>query len=107
MKARPTVVPSVQDSRRIPRNDDALPVPAGSIWSACRASSGELPEAWAETEWSQRLADSTWDPHGFVDLVQQVERAGSSGRSFCEKIAWLEWQLLFQHCYEQAYAPQP
>ena len=60
-------------------------------------------EAVRQSEWGDLLAASTWAPDLFVDQVARVVRAGSPTESICEKIAWIEWQLLFDHGYRQAY----
>jgi hypothetical protein len=65
----------------------------------------EVPGGREEPAWARWYSLEAWDPYGFVDLVERVQRAGSPGRPFCEKIAWLEWQLLFTHCYDEAFAP--
>ena len=48
------------------------------------------------------IEQATWNPLRFVDLCEAIAR----GRSRCEKLARefarLEWQLLFEHCYQQA-----
>jgi hypothetical protein len=51
-------------------------------------------------------AAETWDPFEFVDLVERASWAGSPERPFCEKIAWIEWQLLFDYCYRRAFGPR-
>lgn len=51
------------------------------------------------------LNKSSWDPDAFVDLCADVARGRSTSRdsqSFCQEIATLEWQLLFDHCFRLA-----
>ena len=43
-----------------------------------------------------------WDPYAFVDLCAEVARGKSSSRIFCRQVARLEWQLLFDYCFDQA-----
>lgn len=45
---------------------------------------------------------AAWDPYDFVDLVCDVARGRSDSKEFCQQVARLEWQLLFDYCYEQA-----
>ena len=49
------------------------------------------------------LDDQTaWDPFRFVDLCSSVAQSGSDTELFCRKVAQLEWQLLFDFCYQRA-----
>jgi hypothetical protein len=57
----------------------------------------------ADAELAKFCSAESWDPFRFVDLVERAIRAGSPERPICEKIAWIEWQLLFDHCYRQAF----
>jgi hypothetical protein len=45
---------------------------------------------------------STWDPFQFIDLCECVARGRSSAESLCKRIAQIEWQLLFDFCYQRA-----
>jgi hypothetical protein len=47
-------------------------------------------------------SETTWDPYRFVDLCEAVETKRSNSRSLCLQIQRLEWELLFDHCYQQA-----
>jgi hypothetical protein len=62
-------------------------------------------EAARQSEWGDILTSPAWSPDGFVDRVARVVRAGSPTGAICEKIAWIEWQLLFDHCHQQAFGP--
>ena len=48
------------------------------------------------------VEQSTWNACAFVDLCEQIARAKSSAGEFARRVALLEWQLLFQHCYRKA-----
>lgn len=50
------------------------------------------------------LHNDTWDPYAFIDACQQVAGNGDDAETFCRELAWLEWQTLFQFCYDQAVA---
>lgn len=45
---------------------------------------------------------SNWDPYAFVDTCQENEGRGNAVEAYCQELAWLEWQELFQFCYERA-----
>ena len=47
---------------------------------------------------------NSWDPYAFVDLCSDVARGRSNSETFCREVAKLEWQLLFDHCYQNAAA---
>jgi len=47
---------------------------------------------------------SKWDPHRFVDLCQAVAQGRSSAELLARRVAQLEWELLFDHCYRHALA---
>jgi hypothetical protein len=51
---------------------------------------------------------AAWSPDGFVDACQQA--AGSHGElahgeleSVCREVTLLEWQCLFEYCYDEAF----
>jgi len=45
---------------------------------------------------------SDWDPLAFVDLCQAVGRGRSDCEMLCRQIARVEWELLFDYCYQKA-----
>jgi hypothetical protein len=50
------------------------------------------------------LAAETWDALAFVDLCQKAWRHQQSATAdLCRQISWIEWQLLFDHCYRSAF----
>ena len=52
---------------------------------------------------AQELVEAAhWDPYGFVDLCQSAARDGGDDESFCRQMATIEWQLLFDYCYQAA-----
>ncbi len=53
-------------------------------------------------EHARRLDPTSWDPFGFVDLCEVAIRERGTLESFCCSVAELEWQLLFDHCYQAA-----
>jgi hypothetical protein len=54
----------------------------------------------AQTRW---LADSgKWDPLRFVDLCEDAHRSGGGLEDLCRQVQWVEWRLLFEHCYARA-----
>ena len=50
----------------------------------------------------QLISDGSWDPYLFVDLCQQAGAGDSTLLSLCQELTRTEWQLLFDHCYQQA-----
>ena len=53
-----------------------------------------------ESEFLQDQSD--WDPFAFIDLCELAYRGESRSRQLCREIARIEWQLLFDHCYQMA-----
>jgi hypothetical protein len=43
-----------------------------------------------------------WDPFTFVDLVESVANKSSAIEQQCRQIQQLEWELLFDYCYQSA-----
>ena len=50
----------------------------------------------------QLISAGSWDPYLFVDLCQQAGAGDSTLRALCQELTRTEWQLLFDHCYQQA-----
>ena len=48
------------------------------------------------------LQKSYWDPPLFVDLVEKYIGTGSESEEICKIIQQLEWQILFDYCYNNA-----
>lgn len=68
------------------------------------ASAGLSEPANASIAMEIGLDSGSWDSYAFVDACQQVAGSGSESESFCRELAWLEWQTLFQFCYDRAVA---
>jgi hypothetical protein len=43
-----------------------------------------------------------WDPFAFVDLVEASVAGRAGCEALCRQIQQREWQLLFDHCYQEA-----
>jgi hypothetical protein len=43
-----------------------------------------------------------WDPFAFIDLCESAYRGGGTNEMLCRRIQQLEWQLLFDYCFEHA-----
>ena len=71
------------------------------IFDPLAESVAELSAGFELDEPAQELA-GTWDPYAFVDLCAEVARGRSNSKEFCQHVARLEWQLLFDHCYDLA-----
>ncbi len=51
---------------------------------------------------AQWLLDAArWDPFRFVDLCETVSRGKSTSGLACREAARIEWELLFDYCYQQ------
>jgi hypothetical protein len=50
----------------------------------------------------QLSVGNKWQPTGFVDLCQAVQRGRASTRDTCLDIQQVEWELLFDFCYRAA-----
>jgi hypothetical protein len=51
---------------------------------------------------ADRLQTNTWDPFAFVDECQAAVRGKSNGVEQCQDVQQLEWDLLFDYCYQAA-----
>lgn len=43
-----------------------------------------------------------WNPAAFVDLCEAVTNGRSTSKTFCQRVAFAEWKLLFDGCYRAA-----
>ena len=74
-----------------------------AIFDPLRASARELVQkAKARTEADCLLTANRWDPIRFVDLCRAAVATSSPLATLCKKIQEVEWELLFDHCYQQA-----
>jgi hypothetical protein len=48
------------------------------------------------------IQQNTWDPFLFVDLVQEYIGTGGKEEVTLKQVQLLEWQLLFDYCYNRA-----
>jgi len=48
-------------------------------------------------------SDGDWDPFAFVDACQKAA-SNQTLQAICRDVALLEWQLLFDYCYQLAFA---
>ncbi len=48
------------------------------------------------------LSDDRWNPFKYVDLCESAFGSGSDLVEFCKRVQQLEWQLLFDFCYDRA-----
>ncbi len=50
------------------------------------------------------LDHGDWDPFAFVDLCQQAGNGDHSLLDYCRQVTRVEWELLFDYCYQRAVA---
>ena len=43
-----------------------------------------------------------WDPNRFIDLCQSIVEEDSELNLLCRHVQQVEWQMLFDHCYQSA-----
>ncbi len=48
------------------------------------------------------LSQSRWDPFRFIDLCENCVHHQSPAETLCRRIQRVEWNLLFDYCYQQA-----
>lgn len=71
------------------------------IFPALCVAAGEFAAAAECDQTTSFLAkQADWDPYRFVDACEAA-RPGSGDEQLCRNIAQLEWQILFDYCYEQ------
>jgi hypothetical protein len=47
-------------------------------------------------------SQSAWDPFAFVDLCEAIARGQSQAEALARRVARIEWDLLFEHCWNKA-----
>jgi hypothetical protein len=93
-----------------------LNTPEGSFWHAIMHR--REPDAWNSKYWwrsvgphpvletlrnqSPTLGYTFTTPEAFVDFCEKVRDSGSADEELAKKVQFLEWQLLFDWCFEQA-----
>jgi hypothetical protein len=82
--------------RRVGEHPVFVPLAAGARRLAGKAQAG------GAAQWL--LDGAAWDAVRFVDLCAAVQRDGSAEyEALCRDISWLEWQVLFDYCYREAF----
>lgn len=69
-----------------------------------KAAEQEMAQAKPNTLAAAVVEAGDWDSFAFVDACQTASRGSAEQRELCERIAWAEWRLLFDYCYQQAIA---
>ena len=67
----------------------------------CDATSQAARDAGTDKRTSFLAKQSKWDAFAFVDLCEAASR-GQTDQTLCRQIAQLEWQVLFNYCYQRA-----
>jgi len=63
---------------------------------------GDHPVLLQLREQAPALGYTYTDLFAFVDFVERVRDTGSADEEVARQVQWLEWQLLFDHCYRAA-----
>lgn len=80
-------------------------VPTHAIFKTLAADAATLTrEAGTPTGSEFLLRQATWDCGAFVDLCEKTARGPDDLAMLCRRIQRREWDLLFGHCYERAFA---
>ncbi len=74
---------------------DRLRLEAAAIAKAAQLESGNVPVP----------QPPRWDPMLFIDLCDAMAGSGTPAEELCRDIAHVEWQLLFDYCFQQATRP--
>jgi hypothetical protein len=80
--------------RRVPQHDVLGPLAAAARELAAKTQLNFPAEFLA--------SQSTWDAFRFVDLCEAIARGRSSCEQLAREIARVEWQMLFDYCYQRA-----
>jgi hypothetical protein len=102
----------LEESHRI---SQSLSTPEGSFWHAIMHR--REPDAWNSKYWwrrvghhpvlaqlqnlAPRLGYTYTSPEAFVDFCEAVRGSGSEQEQLARQVQLLEWQLLFDYCYNQ------
>jgi len=73
------------------------------IFEPLAAAASERSSQYAPDERAAFLSSpKNWDPFAFVDLCEAVARGRSQAGQLAREIARIEWQLLFDRCFQRA-----
>ncbi len=61
------------------------------------------PLARAASELGLRLDAARWDPFAFIDLCEKHRGTGGEQETLIRQVQRREWELLFDHCWRQAF----
>ena len=79
-----------------------------AVFAQLQLAARELAEQSGSSSPPDRAADflrtqTAWEPFRFIDLCEAATCGRSSSELLCQRVALAEWQLLFDHCFEQAF----
>jgi hypothetical protein len=73
------------------------------MFGALHGRGAELARAAGTPAGSEFLArQDAWDPFAFIDLCEAVVNGRADCEQLCRQVQRAEWNLLFEHCYENA-----
>jgi len=61
-----------------------------------------LPTETEKIDEQNLLNHTVWDPFKFIDLCASAVGSGDRTETFCKKVQRVEWQILFDFCYDLA-----
>ena len=82
--------------RRVGRHE-VFPVLAAEVKEQAQDSAeARIAESW--------VGSGSWDAAAFVDSCENARGCGTAGELYCRRVARLEWKILFDYCYREAFA---
>jgi hypothetical protein len=74
-----------------------------AIFEPLQAAVREIANKHPEDPTGSLLAEKQrWEPDAFVDVCEAIANGKLTNKPLCEAIAFAEWQLLFDYCFQSA-----
>jgi hypothetical protein len=78
-------------------------VGAHQIFLTLAQKAAEICEESKSSELKKSFSSTIWDPVQFVDLCEEYYRSDTPEEKILQQIQRLEWQVLFDYCFENAH----
>jgi hypothetical protein len=72
------------------------------VYALLRQAAANLAKSGNAVPIETLIGQSVWDPFAFVDLCAKAIRAGDQSTFLCQEVQRLEWELLFDYCWNAA-----